>query len=134
MSTITELRRGLSDALSAIPGLRVSSTVPTDPKPPIAIVMPPQVRYDLALGRGLHEYTFTVLVLVGGQDQRTMEERLTAYCDATGTSSVAAAVYADRTLGGVANDSRVTDMRSISPMPIAENSYLAGEFVVTVYA
>ncbi len=134
MSTILQLRHGLCAALGTIKGLRVVETVPLDPKPPVAVVFLPTVAYDQSFGRGYAEYAFTVTVIVGGQDQRTKENKISGYMDAAGALSVAAAVYADRTLGGVASDSRVTDMRGVSALSVEENTYLAAEFVVTVYA
>lgn len=134
MTTIASLRTGLATRLGTISGLRTAATVPDDPKPPVAIVMPPSVSYDTSMGRGLDTYEFTVLVMVGRLSERTAQASLDAYANPTGAGSIKTAIEADRTLGGAANTCRVTDMRNVGPMSIGENTYLTAEFVVTVYA
>lgn len=132
--TISGLRTGLAANLATITGLRTAATVPTDPKPPIAVVMPNNISYDTAFGRGLDEYEFVVFVIVGKVDDRTAQNLLDGYCNPTGTGSIKTAIERDKTLGGNAQTLRVTTMRNYSAMSIAENTYLAAEFVVQVYA
>jgi len=134
MTTISAIRTGLATRLGTISGLRTTATVPDDPKPPVAIVMPPTVTYDTAMGRGLDTYEFTVLVMVGRLSERTAQAALDGYANPTGAGSIKTAIEADRTLGGAASTLRVTDMRNVGPMSIAENTFLTAEFVVTVYA
>ena len=62
------------------------------------------------------------------------QNTIDAYCNPSGASSVKQAIEADRTLGGAAHDLRVTDMRNVSSMSIADTTYLTAEFVVQVYA
>lgn len=132
--TISGMRTGIANNLAAISGLRTAATVPTDPKPPVAVVMPNGVTFDKAMGRGLDEYEFVVLVIVGKVDDRTAQNALDGYCDPTGSGSVKTAIERDKTLGGNAQTLRVSTMRNYSAMSIAENTYLAAEFVVQVYA
>lgn len=132
--TISGLRTGLAANLATITGLRTAATVPTDPKPPIAVVMPNNISYDTAFGRGLDEYEFVVFVIVGKVDDRTAQNLLDGYCNPTGAGSIKTAIERDKTLGGNAQTLRVTTMRNYSAMSIAENTYLAAEFVVQVYA
>ena len=134
MTTIADLRTGLATRLGTISGLRTAATVPDDPKPPVAIVMPPTISYDTSMGRGLDTYEFSILVMVGRVSERTAQGSLDAYANPSGASSIKTAIEADRTLGGAAQTVRVTDMRNVGPMSIAENTYLTAEFVVTVYA
>jgi hypothetical protein len=72
--------------------------------------------------------------MVGRVSERTAQGSLDAYANPSGASSIKTAIEADRTLGGAAQTCRVTDMRNVGPMSIAENTYLTAEFVVTVYA
>lgn len=134
MTTIAAIRSGLATRLGTISGLRTSATVPDDPKPPVAIVLPPTITYDTAMGRGLDQYEFSILVMVGRVSERTAQASLDAYANPSGAGSIKTAIEADRTLGGSAQTCRVTDMRNVGPMSIAENTYLTAEFVVTVYA
>lgn len=135
MTTIAAIRTGLATRLGTISGLRTAATVPDDPKPPVAIVMPPTITYDQAMGRGLDQYEFSILVMVGRVSERTAQASLDAYANPTGAGSIKTAIEADRTLGGAAQTCRVTDMRNVGPMSTTEgNTYLTAEFVVTVYA
>ena len=132
--TISGMRTGIANNLATISGLRTAATVPTDPKPPVAVVMPNQINYDTAFSRGLDQYEFIVLVIVGKVDDRTAQNALDGYCDPSGAGSVKTAIERDKTLGGNAQTLRVSTMRNYSAMSIAENTYLSAEFVVQVYA
>ena len=134
MTTVSGLRTQLAARMATISGLRTSATVPDSPNPPVAIIMPTGIEYDTTFGRGLDTYAFTILVIVGRVDERTSQNALDAYCNPTGTSSVKAAVNGDRTLAGTAADCRVESMRNYQSLSIAEVTYLAAEFVVTVIA
>lgn len=134
MATLSAMRTALASNLSGITGLRTAATMPDQPNPPVAIVMPQSVSYDTSMARGLDTYEFVLLVIVGRVDERTAQNLLDGYCNPTGATSIKAAIESDRTLGGQANDLRVTDMRNYSSVPVGEITYLAAEFVVTVYA
>ena len=132
--TISELRSGIATNLATISGLRTSSTVPDNPNPPIALVEPMTVQFDTAMGRSLDQYNFKVTVIVGRASERTSQNSLDAYCSGSGASSVKRAIESDRTLGGKANDLRVTGLSSYGSITIADVTYLAAEFAVVVYA
>ena len=132
--SIRAVRQGIADNLSAIPGLRAVPTVPDSPNPPIATVIPVSVAYDSDFGPDISEYQFTVALLVGRVDERSAQNALDDYCDATGDRSVKAAIEADPTLGGVAIDLRVTSMQNDGQTPVGEVIYLSAEWSVVVYA
>jgi hypothetical protein len=134
VSTISGIRTGLATRLATITGLRTSSYIPDQINPPVAVVMPSKITFDRAMHRGLDEYEFTVMVLVGRADERVAQTLLDDYCNPTGTSSIKTAVEGDRTLGGVVSDLRVTEMRGISPVLVGDTTYLTAEFVVSVFA
>ena len=132
--SVSSIRNKLAVNLSTVPGLRTSDYVPDDPKPPIAVIMPPTIRFDTAMGRGLDEYEFIVTVIVGRQSERAAQRLLDSLCAPTGSGSVKTAVESDRTLAGNCQDLRVTEMRRISSILIDQITYLAAEFTVQVYA
>jgi hypothetical protein len=134
MATISQMRTGLATNLATISGLRTAATMPDNPNPPIAIVMPQGISFDTSFGRGLDTYEFVVLVIVGRVDERTAQNLLDGYCNPTGATSIKTALESDRTLGGQAQDLRVTEMRNYSSVPVGEVTYLAAEFVVSVFA
>jgi hypothetical protein len=136
MASITELRTGIATNLARISGLRTSSFAPDLINPPIAIVEPDStpVSFDIAMNRGLDLYRFTVTIIVQRMDERSGQNALDAYCAGSGSYSVKQAIEWDRTLGGHANDCRVTEISSYGSISINENQYLAAEFSVVVYA
>ena len=132
--SVSGMRTGLATNLATIAGLRTSDYVPDDPKPPVAVVMPPTIKFDLAMGRGLHEYEFVVTVIVGRQSERAAQRLLDSLCAPTGAGSIKTAIESNRSLAGQCQDLRVTEMRRISSLIIDQITYLAAEFTVQVYA
>jgi hypothetical protein len=130
---ISDLRSGIAKNLATIPGLRTNALVPDNPTPPIAVVEPLVVNFDKTMGRGLDEYQFKVTVIVGRVSERNGQNTLDAYCSGSGTYSVKSAIESDRTLGGKANDLRVTGLTSYGSLTIGDSTFLAAEFAVTVY-
>ncbi len=137
MASIASLRTGIATNLGTISGLRTSPTgyIPDNVNPPYAIVAPSSVDYHRSFSTGgLNTYNFTVTVVVGRVSERTSQASLDAYCSPTGASSIKLAVESDKTLGGSAYDCIVTTMRNYGSITIAENTYLAAEFDLTVQA
>ena len=134
MALVSELRDGLKANLATITGLRTTDTVPDNPSPPIAIVLPQSVKYDDTFQRGMNTYTFSVIVIVNRVSERTGQNSLDAYVSGTGNSSVKRAIESDKTLNGKAFDVRVTDLRNYGDITIGEINYFSAEFVVLCYA
>ena len=124
----------MGSALSAVPGLRVREVLPSLLTPPMAVIAPNQIEYDLNAQNGLHRYTFTVSVFVVKADDRAAQLKVDPYVAPTGTGSVKAALEADRTLGGVVNTLRVTAVNNYSSTDANDVLYLAVDFEVEVYA
>ena len=132
MATVTQIRQGLADAMSSISGLRTSAYVPDAPKPPIAVVIPDRIQYDLNANRGADTFFFTITVLAARADERSAQNNLDKYL--VGPQSIKKAIETDRTLGGVANTCRVTTMQNYAAVPVGETIYLSAQFVVEVVA
>jgi hypothetical protein len=79
-------------------------------------------------------YNFSVLVIVNRVSERTAQNSLDAYVSSTGSSSIKLALESDKTLGGVAYDVRVTEVRNYGEIVIGEINYLSAEFNVLCYA
>jgi hypothetical protein len=127
-----EIREALAASMGTISGLRTSSTVPDAPRPPIAVVMPDRLVYDLNARRGADTFFFNIILLVGRADDRAAQNNLDGFI--VGPSSIKAAIEKDRTLGGKVNTCRVTEMNSYSSMMVGETLYLAAQFAVEVVA
>lgn len=128
------MRTGIANNLATIDGLRTSATVPDDPKPPVAIVRPNSITFDLSFARGVDEYEYLVLVIVGRVDERSAQNKLDEYCAPSGSTSVKQAIESDKTLGGNAYDLRVREMRNYQQINVGDVTYLSAEFVVQVFA
>lgn len=132
--TLAAIRQGIAANLSTISGLRTSWFVPDNPSPPIAIVVPERVDYDVSFARGSDTFYLNVLIIGGRINERTAQSSLDAFLDSTGTSSVKTAIESDKTLGGAAHSLRVTDWSGYGPLAIGDAQYLTVTFRVTVNA
>lgn len=134
MASIRLMRQALATNLATVNGLRTSSVIPEDPKPPVAVVIFDRVEYDTAFGRGLDMYLFKVVVVMGRVNTRGTEEALDAFLSGDGATSLKVAIQKDRTLGGEANDLRVTSGENVRELVVGDITYVAADFLITVYA
>jgi len=134
MADVSALRNAIATNLGSISGLRTSGDIPDNPSPPIGIVSLNNIDYNQAMKQGLTIYSFTVMVIVGRASEREAQRRLDAYCQNTGASSVKSAIELDRSLGGNAFDCVVQSMSSIGSLQLNDQTYLAADFQVAVYA
>ena len=134
MASITTIRQRIAANLGTVPGLRTAAEIPDNPSPPIGIVNLESVEYDGAFNKGLTTYNFLITLVVGRAAEREMQRKLDAYCDVDGEQSVKLAVESDKTLSGEVYDLRVERGSSIGSITINDQTYLAAEFTVTVYA
>lgn len=132
---ISSLRDGLKVRLATISGLRAYDTIPDNFAPPAAIVAPPvRIQYGTSLGRAFDSVTFTVRLLVAKATDRSAQDRLDAYLDDSGASSIIAAIEGDSSLGGAANLVRVLTCQGIGVYDYAGVPLLGAEFTVEVIA
>ena len=131
---LSDIRDAMGTALAEVPNLRVRPLIPALVTPPMAVVQPQQIEYDLNANNGLHRYTFTVTVFVVKADDRSAQLRVDPFVAPSGVGSVKGALEADRTLGGVVNTLRVTNVSNYSSTDANDVLYLAVDFEVEVYA
>lgn len=134
MASISLLRTRLAANAATITGLRTAATIPDNPNPPIAVVIPSSLTFNEAFHSGMSIYTFNVLLIVGKVSERSGQSNLDAYCSSTGTNSMKLALESDKTLGGNAYDVRVTELRNYGDIAIGDVNYLSAEFTVLCYA
>lgn len=134
MNDINAMREAIATNLSTITGLRASAEIPDNPTPPIAVINLDTIDYNEAFNGGLTRYNFLVTVIVGRAAERTMQRKLDAYVQPTGTQSVKVAIESERTLDGEAYDLRVERSNVVGSITINDQIYLAAEFTVTVFA
>lgn len=131
--SISLFRKAIGANLATIRGLRVATEIPDNPSPPVAIVALSSVSYDGAFAGGLTEYSFAVSVIVGRAAEREAQRRLDVFIG-TGENSVKHAIESDKTLAGSAYDVRVSEMTQVGSVSLGDATYLACDFIVTVYA
>lgn len=79
----------VSAQLDTIDGLRCFAYPPPTLSPPAAVVSyPDEYTFDETYGRGMDRLKLPVVVVVGRPVERTTRDRLGAYCDGSGPSSV----------------------------------------------
>jgi hypothetical protein len=131
--SVTEIKTGISNALATIPGLRAYAQQPDNINAPFAWPMLDSITYNGAMRGGLVTHIF-VSVVVGRSAERTAQTALDGYLSYEGTTSVRAALEADRSLGGVVQNLLVESASNISTMDGNDATYLMVDFRVVVYA
>lgn len=127
------VRDNLKTALQAITGLRVMDYVPDSANIPtnnaFAVVGQLSLNYDYTLNRGFDFATCNIIVMVGRMSERSGQERLDGLLASSGSTSIKAAVEADKTLSGAVQTLRVV---SASPGTItsANIDYLSYQYSV----
>lgn len=110
MASLQEVRDGIKTTLeNNIDGLRVYDVVPDYAiNFPVAIVLPVNINFNVAMQRGTDQYTFDILVAVERGNSRTAQDKLDAYITGQGSSSLRQAIFNNRTLGLDNTDANVT--------------------------
>lgn len=134
MADISAIRQGLATNIGTVPGLRASAELIDNPSPPIAVINLDSIDYHGAMKNGLTTYNFVVTVIVGRAAEREMQRKLDAYCQPTGAQSVKAAIESNRSLSGTVFDLIVVSANPAGNIIINDQTYLAAEFTVTVFA
>lgn len=90
---IADVMDDLGTALETIAGLRVFPYWADRITPPAAVVAwPDPLTYDSTFGRGSDRVELAVMVMVGKVDSRTARDKVAAYADGSGASSVKVAI------------------------------------------
>ena len=133
-TTVSQIKTGLAANLATVSGLRAYAYQPDNVNTPFAWPLLDSIQYNGAMGGGLITHKFTVSVVVGRSAERTAQTLLDGYLSYKGATSIRAAIESDRTLGGIVQDLIVESANNISTLEANDATYLAIDFVVTVYA
>ena len=133
-TTVSQIKTGLAANLATVSGLRAYAYQPDNVNTPFAWPLLDSIQYNGAMGGGLITHKFTISVVVGRSAERTAQTLLDGYLSYKGTTSIRQALESDRTLGGVVQDLIVESADNISTLEANDATYLAIDFVVTVYA
>jgi len=133
--TVSAVRDACVTQLSTITGLRTYDLIPDSVNVPAAIVGNLELTWDEAMGRGLDQATFEVLVITSRMSDRAAQDKLDVYLAGTGSSSIKTVLEAGTptgTLNGTVSTIRVTRATPIS-ISVASIEYLAYRYEVEVY-
>lgn len=137
---IADLRQGLATNLAAIPEVQVSAYILSNPTPPTIWVAGISTEYDRTMGRRVtggkytDEYTALVQGFVPFTEDVGHAMLLDTFLAASGTFSVKAAIEADRTLAGAADDCWVSAATQPQLSTFLTMSLLLAEWTVTIIA
>ncbi len=126
---------GIKARLETITGLKVfaPSELPDSINQfPAALILPGETNYNSTFS-GDADYRFRVIMLITKQDSPSALGKLLDYIELTGTYSVKAAIEADSTLAGAADDLRVSRNLGIGVTVWGGYTYLSTEFSVEVW-
>ena len=132
---VTTVRRALETNLNGVSGLVCYDFIPDKPEPPCAIVIPDEpFAIPESMARCIFTYRFRVLVLVSTSVDETAQNALDGYLASSGTGSVFAALESDKTLGGSAQNSTVSQITTYGFVPWNDLRYWGAELAVNVLA
>lgn len=134
--SITDVMDGLGGRLATItnPPVRVYDFPADAVAVPAAVVLFPEtLTYDDTMARGADRATFQVLVLVGKVSDRAARDALALYMAGTGARSIKTVIEADKTLGGAAQTTRVTQA-IVETFTVGGADYLGCRFTIDVVA
>lgn len=133
--TILQVIQGIDARLATISGLRHNAFNADQINPPHAIVgVPPIENYRQTMQRGRFLLQPQVYILVSAALDRVGQAALAGYANVTGATSIPAAIEADRTLGGVAEDCVVDSFRPLGMEEVGLIGYYGGVFELRVIA
>lgn len=133
--SLASVRAGLAANIkAAIRDAQCNGYLLASPTAPGFEVEPSEVQYDLAMGRGVDEWTLIVRGFVGDASDIGAQKQLDAWLASSGAVSVKAAIESDRTLGGAASTLRVTQAAGYRKYgaPGSNITYLGAEWTVVV--
>jgi hypothetical protein len=133
-ASVLAVAEAIKTQLSTISGLRTFSYQPEQLNPPLAYPELNQVNYHRAMGLGDVVMDWTIHVIVGRYTDRTAYATLDAYLNASGSTSVRAALEADPTLGSVVQAVLLSSAADVTSLSEADAQFLEIQYQLTVHA
>ena len=127
---------GLKTNIDTISGLRVyapNELPDTLNELPTCLILPGEAEYHADFDNDF-DYMLRAVIVIAKQDSPSAFNKILDYIEATGSSSVKAAVEADRTLDGSAADVRVNRNLGIGALVWGGITYLSTEFEIAIWS
>jgi len=133
VNTTSQIRAALAAALAAEYSAtwNISPYLLAAPNPPQIEIVSGAVDYDLAMGRGLDLIHYTVRAMVQHGSDLSGQINLDSLLDGTTATGMKAVLEADKTLGGVVEDLRVTEASELKVYP--QGDFIGIEWIVEIY-
>ena len=129
--SLADVLKGIEGRLDTIEGLRVHRSMPERVNElPAVAVAGVDGEYGRSYAASSTAWTRRLTLLVHGWDAPEAMERLSAYLEGSGTSSLRAAVDGD--LDGAADYARVVRVEHVGRRKVAGGVYAAADFIVVV--
>lgn len=111
MSSISAIREALKTTITAaIPSLEGHAKVPESINVPAFMVIPREIDFTVAMGRGVDKPSFDIVLVVSRSDDELAQTSLDDYVNGFGAKSVRQAVWNNRALGLADAEATVTGM------------------------
>ncbi|SCG38234.1 hypothetical protein [Micromonospora zamorensis] len=121
----------VAERLRTIPNLRVYDYPPGTATAPAAIVSYPEsITYDETYGRGMDRMALPVVVLIGRPTDRNTPDKLAAYANGSGSSSVKAVLESGTY---TAFDDLRVESADFDVVSLGGTDYMAGMFNLNVW-
>jgi hypothetical protein len=121
--------------LSLVDGLSVQMAQTGNINPPYAFLGPPVVdSYRKSFAGNKMNISPTITILTSSAFDEIGVRRLIEYMAPTGDKSIVAIIEADRTLGGVVEDTRVIDFQPYGPQEYGAVGFYGGTFNLEIMA
>lgn len=136
MANLEQLRDAIALTLTTnIPELHGYDTVPDAANVlPAFIVIPFTADFAQAMGRGLDEWVFDLLILVGTGEMDIRQDQLDSYVTGAGSKSIRQVIFNNRTLGLANTDAYVSEMTEYGMrFPASEIDHIGARLKITVH-
>lgn len=101
---------------------------------PCVVIIPFTSDFAQAMGRGLDEWVFDLLVLVSASDDLVRQAELDSYVTGGGSSSIRQMIFNNRTLGLTSTDAYVSEMTEYGMrFPAAEIDHIGARLKLIVH-
>lgn len=135
MTDIQAVMKALKSRLLLIDGLSVQVAQTGNVNPPYAFLGPPTVEsYRRSFSGAKMTIQPTVTILTSATFDEIGVTRMLEYMAPTGDKSLVAIIEADRTLGGVVEDTRVISFEPFGPQEYGAVGYYGGTFNLEIMA
>ena len=126
---------GLETRLKTISVLNTAAFVAGQITPPMAVISVPDIpKYHETMQRGYFELDIFFDILVSNVLDQKSQNDLSAFADITGSNSVIAAIYGDKTLNGTVDDCQLLSFRQLTNEEVGVIGYRGGRFTLRVAA